>query len=105
MELEALKSIIMKELQKHAEDVTVDSEILHSIYSWDRMKLEGVTIGSSSSGFSDRAVSRENYFIRIRHQNQQRNRLYTYRDKYAKVIHYLELRLLLGQSLLLLAYI
>ena len=105
MELEALKSIIAKELQKRAEDVTVDSEILHSIYSWDRMKLEGVTIGSSSSGFSDRAVSRENYFIRIRHQNQQRNRLYTYRDKYAKVIHYLELRLLPGRPPLLLAYV
>ena len=65
MELKALKSIIMKELQKCAEDVTVDSEILHSIYSWDQMKLEGVTIGSSSSGFSDCAVSRENYFIWI----------------------------------------
>ena len=69
------------------------------------MKLEGVTIGSSFSGFSDRTVSRENYFIRIWHQNQQRNRLYTYRDKYAKVIHYLELRLLPGRPPLLLAYV
>ena len=57
MELEVLKSIIAKELQKRAEDVTVDSEILHSIYSWDQMKLEGVTIGSSSSDFSDYIVS------------------------------------------------
>jgi len=53
MELEVLKSIITKELENYAEDVTVDDEILHSIYSWDRMKLEGITIGSSSSGFSD----------------------------------------------------
>ena len=80
MELEALKSIMVKELQTHVEDVTVDSKILYSIYSWDWMKLEDVTIGSSSLGFSDCAVSRENYFIQIRYQNQQKNRLYTYRD-------------------------
>src|SRR4051794_24992827 len=103
MKLKALKSIITNELENRAEDVTVNDNILHSIYSWDRIKLEGVTIGSSSSGFSDRAVFQENYFIRIQHQNQQRNRLYTYRDKYAKVIHYFELRLLPGQPLLLLA--
>src|SRR5947207_172019 len=104
MELEALKSIMAKELQTHVEDVMIDDEILRSIYSWDRIKLEGVIIGSRSSGFSDRAVSRENYFVRVRHQNQQRNMLYTYRDEYAKVIHYLELKLLPGQPPLLLAY-
>ncbi len=105
MELEALKSIMAKELQTHVEDVMIDDEILRSIYSWDRIKLEGVIIGSRSSGFSDRAVSRENYFVRVRHQNQQRNMLYTYRDEYAKVIHYLELKLLPGQLPLLLAYV
>ena len=33
MVLEALKSIVVKELENYVEDVTVDDEILHSIYS------------------------------------------------------------------------
>ena len=32
IELEVLKSIIIKELKKYVEDITVDNKILHSIY-------------------------------------------------------------------------
>src|SRR5947207_7970002 len=75
MELEVLKSIMVKELQTYIEDVMINDEILHSIYSWNQIKLEGVIIGSRSSGFSDHTVSQENYFVQVRHQNQHRNML------------------------------
>src|SRR5947207_511412 len=57
------------------------------------MTLEGITIGSRSSRSNKLAVSRENYFVRIWHENQQRNVQYTYRDAHAEILHYLEINL------------
>jgi len=92
-EFDALRSTLAKQLQLRPEDVQIDDDMLSSMYRWDRMSLNGITIGSKSSRFSKRAISRENYFVRIRHQNQQRNTRYTYRDVYAEVFHYLEIKL------------
>ena len=103
IEFQALRSLLAKHLHVRVEEVELD-DILQSIYLWDRMTLEGITIGSRSSRSNKLAVSRENYFIRIRHENQQRNMQYTYRDTYAEILHYLEINLT-GHPLLMVAYI
>ena len=92
IEFQALRSLLAKHLHVHVEEVELD-DILQSIYLWDRMTLEGITIGSRLSRSNKLAVSRENYFVRIQHENQQRNTQYTYRDTYAEILHYLEINL------------
>src|SRR5437762_13055601 len=72
---------------------------------WNRMAINGITISSKSSRYSRRDICRENCFVRSRHQNQQQNTRYTYRDVYAEVFHYLEIKLFPGQPLLMLAYV
>ena len=68
------------------------------------MTLESIIIGSRSSRSNKLAVSQENYFIRIQHENQQRNMQYTYRDTYAEILHYLEINLT-GHPPLMMAYV
>ena len=103
IEFQALRSLLAKHLHVRVEEVELD-DILQSIYLWDRMTLEGITIGSRSSRSNKLAVSRENYFVRIRHENQQRNTQYTYRDTYAEILHYLEINLT-GHPPLMVAYV
>src|SRR5947207_6978372 len=61
-------------------------------------------MGSTVSTFSKCDVARENYFIRIWHENQSSNRHYTYSNVYGKIHHYLEIQLIPDTSPLLLAY-
>ena len=103
IEFQALRSLLAKHLHVRMEEVKLD-DILQSIYLWDRMTLEGITISSRSSRFNKLVVSQENYFVRIQHENQQRNTQYTYRDTYAEILHYLEINLT-GHPPLMVAYV
>jgi len=100
-----LHAYLAKYLDIQVEDIDMDDEnLLSSIKRWERILLEGVTMGSTVSTFSKRDVARENYFVRIRHENQSSNRHYTYSDVYGKIHHYLEIQLIPDMSLLLLTY-
>ena len=105
LEFNALRTYLAKYLDIRVQDVDIDDEnLLNSIKQWERILLEGVTIGSTSSTFSKRDVARENYFVRIRHENQSGNRHYTYSDVYSEILHYLEIQLSPNASPLLLTY-
>jgi len=79
--------------------------MLRSIYQWHRVTLNGIVIGSRSSRYTRRAVSRENFFVRIRYENHGRNTLYTYKDTYVEILHYLEVSPLPDVPPLMLAYV
>ena len=92
LEINALHAYLAKYLDIQVEDIDMDDEnLLSSIKRWERILLEGVTMGSTVSTFSKCDVARENYFIRIRHENQSSNRHYTYSNVYGKIHHYLEI--------------
>jgi len=92
-------------LQLQIDEVVLDDYLLASIKQWERILLEDITIGSTCSRQSKRAVARENYFVRIQHQNQSGNRWYTYSNIYREVHHYLKVTSLPNSPPLLLAYI
>ena len=105
LELNTLYTHLAKYLDILVQDIDIDDEnLLNSIKQWEQIFLEGVTIGSTSSTFSKCDVARENYFIRIWHENQSGNRHYTYSDVYGEIHHYLEIQLSPNVSPLLLAY-
>ena len=104
-ELGALQSVIARHLQLEAQDVQFDNEMLGLIYQWHRVTLNGIVIGSRSSKYTRRAVSRENFFVRIRYKNHGRNTLYTYKDTYTEILHYLEVSPLPDVPPLMLAYV
>src|SRR5207248_11450834 len=59
LELNALHTYLAKYLDIRIQDVDIDDEnLLNSIKQWERILLEGVTIGSTSSTFSKRDVAR-----------------------------------------------
>src|SRR5947207_14141631 len=91
-------------LQLQIDEVVLDNYLLASIKQWERILLEDITIGSTCSRQSKHTVARENYFIRIQHQNQSSNRQYTYSDIYGELNHYLEFILLPNSAPLLLTY-
>ena len=100
-----MRAYLAKYLDIQVEDVDMDDEnLLSSIKRWERILLEGVTMGSTVSTFSKRDVARENYFIRIQYENQSSNRHYTYSNIYGKIHHYLEIQFIPDTSPLLLAY-
>src|SRR5437016_6214977 len=96
---------MVNNLQLWINEVVLDDYLLTSIKQWERILLEDITIDSTCSRQNKCAVARENYFIRIRHQNQSSNRWYTYSDIYGEVHHYLEVTLSPNSPPLLLAYI
>ena len=100
-----MRTYMANNLQLRIDEVVLDDYLLASIKQWERILLEDITIGSTCSRQSKRAVARENYFVRIRHQNQSGNRRYTYSDIYGEVHHYLEVTPSPNSPPLLLAYI
>ena len=70
LEINALHAYLAKYLDIQVEDIDMDDEnFLNFIKWWEWILLEGIIIGSIVSTFSKHNVARENYFIRIWHEN------------------------------------
>jgi len=100
-----LRTYMANNLQLRIDEVVLNDYLLASIKQWERILLEDITIGSTSSRQSKCTIARENYFVRIWHQNQNGNQRYTYSDIYGEVHHYLEVTPSPNSPPLLLAYI